>query len=114
MRAALLVLALAGCATVNGRLTLRPTWWPEEEHGGTSGRKPASDWYFVAAGATFDAGMHVLHVKPIPRALADVTAAVLMRTWRPLGRTESSGLTFSIGASAAALTDFVLSRHRSR
>jgi hypothetical protein len=109
MRALLLVLALAGCATVNGRLTLRPTWWPAEDHGGDSGRPAASDLLFIGAGATFDAGLQLAHVRPVPRALADVTAALLVRTWKPLGRTEGSHFTFGFGAE---LVEFVgLVRH---
>jgi len=102
------VLALLGCArTTAGQLTLRPTWWPAEEHGGASGRPAASDLYFVAAGAAFDTGLKLAHVRPLPRFLADASAAVLFRTWKPLGRTEGSHFTFGIGVGLATLVDFI-------
>ena len=102
------VLVLLGCArTTAGQLTLRPTWWPAEEHGGASGRPAASDLYFLAAGAAFDTGLKLAHVRPLPRFLADASAAVLVRTWRPLGRTEGSHFTFGVGVAIATLVDFI-------
>ena len=103
------LLTITGCArTTSGQITLFPSWWPREEHGGLSGVKPASDLYFIGAGAVFDTGLKLAGVKPLPRFLADATAAVLLRTWKPLGRTEASHMLFGFGVGITTIADMFI------
>jgi hypothetical protein len=99
---ALLLLAVVSCS---------PAWWPVEEHGGLSPRPAAPDVVFIAPGAALDAGLQLAHVAPIPRLVADVSAAVVLRTWKPLGRTEGSHFLFGIGAAVAEFGGVVLRGH---
>ncbi len=97
---------LGGCAhTQAGQVTLRPRWWPREQHGGDSGRKAAPDVYFMAAGAAFDEGLQLAYVRPIVRFPMDVGAALAFRIWKPLGRTEGSHFLFTWGIGVKTIAD---------
>lgn len=95
-----------GCAHGSLRLSL----WPEEEHGGVSGRPAASDLYFIAAGAVTDATLVALKVKPWWRLGAGAALAVGVRTLKPLGRTESSHFLFGFGVTLAEIVQFPFCR----
>jgi len=83
----LTALAVSSCA-----------WVPVEEHGGLSPKPAPSDWLFIGSGAVVDGGLQLAHVGQPWRAVADVTAALVVRTWKPLGRSESSHLLMLTGS----------------
>lgn len=82
--------------------------WPVEEHGGVSPRPAPPDLLFVASGAAVDGSLQAAKVGQPWRALADVTAALVVRTWKPLGRSESSHLLMLSGSFSTTFLRVVL------
>jgi len=107
MRSLLLCLALAGCASFHIPIAV-------EAHGGLSPiSSKVTDAEFALIGAGFDQGLKLVHVPLVPRLVADVLAAVSVRSISTFGRTVDSGFMFLSGSMVINITRIIASRSHS-
>lgn len=90
--AKLLVTALlvSSCATVGGTRQFLGVKWPNEDHGGDSGRPAAPDALFFAGGFVLDGTLAQLKVPVVPRVALDALGAWVVRVPKWGGRTEAA------------------------